>query len=120
MDSPAFLKKQGKTSIGENSKDGLLPLKQGTSPGESTAESGTEHPLSRKDSSLLGKFVQRDRNTGSRCVAISIDIDVKSVGIPSQRMDRPTDNPLIGLVTDDMIDLFKRPICLREYALDAL
>src|SRR5690606_34809426 len=92
-----------------------LPLHEHGSPGQTGAEAAEKDRIAALDPAFPVRLVQSQRDTGRRGVAIAIQIVEDLVRIDAEVLDRRVDDPKIGLVEDDQIDVRQTETRAFEY-----
>src|SRR5205809_5981423 len=87
---------------------GAEPLEDRSTPGEAAAESDQQNFVSSPEAPRRLGFAERDRDRGRRRVAVALDVHEDLLRREAQALRDPVDDPDVGLMRDQDVDVVER------------
>src|SRR6185437_7626393 len=91
-------------------RDVSSPAHHGRPPGEAGAETAEHYELSRMQSAVRDRFVQRQRHGTGRRVAVAVEVVVYLAARNMQHINGGVDDADVGLMRDVQIDILRPKI----------
>src|SRR6266404_2465563 len=92
----------------------MSPFDHAAGPGEAAAENDHENVIARLDSTTAVGFIERDRHSRGRCIAVSIEIHIKLFQWNAETIRNCLDDAKVRLVRNDASDVMDRQARLFE------